>query len=92
MFGDLKRHCFDLKSIMLHTPDRLSRLTLAVALLYVWLISMGTSAIRNGLRHYVNRKDRRDLSNFQIGWCWIERCLVNALNFSVPLCVYLWHT
>jgi hypothetical protein len=89
MFGDLKRHGFDLESTMLHTPERLSRLTLAVGLLYVWLISMGASAIHDGLRHFVDRRDRRDLSIFQIGWRWIERCLVNALNFSIPLCVYL---
>jgi hypothetical protein len=88
MFGDMKRHGFDLESTMLHTPDRLSRLTLAVALLFVWLVSSGTSAIQNGWRHWVDRKDRRDLSIFQIGWRWIERCIVNAHPFSVPLCIY----
>lgn len=70
-------------------PDRLSRLTLAVALLYVWLVSKGTSAIHNGLRHFVDRRERRDLSIFQIGFRWIERIDEAALNFSIPLCVYL---
>jgi hypothetical protein len=34
MFGDFKKHGFDLESIMLHHAARLSRLTLAVAFLY----------------------------------------------------------
>jgi hypothetical protein len=46
---------------MLRHADRLSRLTLAVALLYVWMISTGTRTIQAGVRHLVDRKDRRDL-------------------------------
>jgi hypothetical protein len=49
---------------MLRHFDRLSRLTLAVAMLYVWLISIGTRTIRDGLRILVDRTDRRDLSIF----------------------------
>jgi len=88
MFGDLKRHGFDLESTMLHNFVRLSRLTLAVALLYVWLISTGTQAIRDGLRNLVDRNDRRDLSVFQIGWRIIERRLVNASPICFSLCIY----
>ena len=36
MFGDMKSHGFELESTMLCHADRLSRLTLAVALLQVW--------------------------------------------------------
>jgi hypothetical protein len=88
MFGDLKKHGFDLECTMLRHFDRLSRLTLAVALLYVWLISIGTRTIRNGLRHLVDRTERRDLCIFQIGLRFIERCLTNALHFQVILCSY----
>ena len=88
MFGDMKKHGFDLESTMLRHFDRLSRLTLAVALLYVWLISIGTRTIRNGLRDLVDRKDRRDLCIFQIGLRFIERCVINALFFPVTLCSY----
>ena len=73
---------------MLHNFVRLSRLTLAVALLYVWLIPMGTHVIRDGLRHLVDRKDRRDLSLFQIGWRIIERLFVNASPIRFSWCVY----
>ena len=88
MFGDFKKHGFDLESTMLRHFLRLSRLTLAVALLYVWLISVGGRTIRDGLRHMVDRVDRRDLSIFQIGLRFTERRLTNALPFQIPLFSY----
>jgi hypothetical protein len=88
MFGDMKKHGFDLESTMLRHFDRLSRLTLAVALLYVWLISIGTRTIRNGSRNLVDRTDRRDLSIFQIGFRFIERCVTNAFPFQISLCSF----
>ncbi len=86
MFGDFKKHGFDLESTMLRNAPRLSRLTLAVAFLYVWLLSVGSRTIRAGLRHVVDRKDRRDLSLFQIGFRFIERALLHSLPFALPLC------
>ena len=88
MFGDMKKHGFDLESTMLRHFERLSRLTLAVALLYVWLVSTGTRTIRDGLRSLVDRADRRDLSIFQIGLRFLERCVTNALPFRVTLVSY----
>jgi hypothetical protein len=90
MFGDMKKHGFDLECSMLHSFLRLSRLTLAVAFLYVWLISSGSRTIHEGLRHLVDRKDRRDLSIFQIGLRFSERQLVNSLPVhNISLCTYL---
>ncbi len=86
MFGDMKGHGFDLESTHLCHFLRLTRLTLAVVLLYVWLISTGARAIKNGHRHLVDRKDRRDLSIFQIGLRLIDRYLTNALPVSICLC------
>lgn len=88
MFGDMKDHGFDLESTMLRHADRLSRLTLAVAFLYVWMISTGTHTIKNGLRFMVDRRDRRDLSIFQIGLRFIDRQLLNSLPFPLSLCFY----
>lgn len=85
MFADFKKHGFDLESTMLRHAARLSRLTLAVAFLYDWLLSIGSQTIRAGLRHLVDRKDRRDLSLFQIGLRFIDRKLLHSLSFSVPL-------
>lgn len=88
MFGDLKKHGFDLESTMLHTSQHLSRLTLVVAYLFVWLISAGAKVIHVGLRHFVDRKDRRDLSLFQIGWRFAERQILRLLPFPLSLCTY----
>ena len=41
MFGDMKGHGFDLEHSRLRHFLRLSRLTLAVCLLYVWLVATG---------------------------------------------------
>jgi hypothetical protein len=88
MFGDLKKHGFDLESTMLHSFLRLSRLTLVVAYLYVWLVSFGGRIIHSGWRSLVDRSDRRDLSIFQIGFRFLQRSLTNALPFSVSLFSY----
>jgi len=88
MFGDMKKHGFDLESTMLRHFTRLSRLTLAVAILYVWVVSVGTKTIRSGCRHLVDRKDRRDLCIFQIGLRYIERCLLMGSSFQFSLCSY----
>ena len=85
MFGDMKGHGFDLESTHLRHFLRLSRLTLAVALLYVWLIAVGTTAIKRGQRRLVDRNDRRDLSIFQIGWRIVDRCLTNELTVPFTL-------
>jgi hypothetical protein len=89
MFGDLKRHGFDLESTMLHHPERLSCLTLAVVFLYVWSVSTGARTIHEGRRPLVDRKERRDLSIFQIGLRFIERQLINALPIHLSLCTFL---
>jgi len=90
MFGDMKRHGFDLESTHLGHFLRLSRLTLAVAILYIWLVAYGTRAIKNGKRHLVDRKDRRDLCVFQIGWRLVKRRLVNQLPTPICLCPNVW--
>jgi hypothetical protein len=85
MFGDMKKHGFDLESTHLRHFLRLSRLTLIVALLYVWLITTAVRVIKDGLRCLVDRKDRRDLSVFQIGLRSVERRLTNSLNVRICL-------
>lgn len=89
LHGDIKKHGFDLESTMLHDFLKLSRLTLAIAFLYVWSISVGSTTIHAGLRHLVDRNERRDLSIFQIGLRFIQRRLINGLSFQIPLCSYL---
>jgi len=82
MFGDFKKHGFDLESTHLRYSARLSRLTLAVALLYAWLIDLGRKVIKNGLRQWVDRAERRDLSIFQIGWRLLDWRLTHGLPLA----------
>ena len=83
MFGDWKAHGFDLESSRLTSFLRLSRLTLAVALLYVWMMATASRVIKNSWRAQVDRPDRRDLSLFQIGLRFLEKLLANARSPSV---------
>jgi hypothetical protein len=85
MFGDFKKHGFDLERTQLRHFLRLSRLTLAVAFLYVWIVCFGARVIKDGLRHLVDRNDRLDLSIFQIGLRMIDRRFINAS--SLPVCL-----
>ena len=82
MFGDMKGHGFDLEATYLRHFLRLSRLTLAVCLLYLWLVATGEHVVAVNQAHEVDRTDRRDLSIFRIGWDFIERRL--ALDDPVP--------
>lgn len=89
MFGDFKGHGFDLENTHLRNFLRLSRLTLAVVLLYVWLLAFGSRVIKNGQRRLVDRNDRRDYSLFRIGWNMAERRLINEqrLQISFRFCL-----
>jgi hypothetical protein len=89
MFGDMKGHGFDLESTRLRHFLKLSRLTFAVVLLYLWLIAFGSQVIKAGLRRLVDRNDRRDLSIFQIGLRSIERRLTNQQPLSIYFRLYL---
>lgn len=80
MFGDLKKNGFDLESTHLRSVFKLHRLTFAVVLLFLDLVTLGSKIIKNGLRHLVDRSDRRDLSIFRIGLYMRERLLANSKN------------
>src|SRR5579864_2390576 len=62
LFGDLKGHAFNLESSHLLSFLHLSRLTLAVALLYVWLVTEGANVLIQGRAAQLDRANRRDLS------------------------------
>jgi hypothetical protein len=83
MFGDFKDNGFDLEATRLRHTMKLHRLTFAVVLLYLSLLTTGSKAIKAGQRYLVDRRDRRDLSVFRIGLYLRERCLTNYLHFSL---------
>lgn len=83
MFGDMKGHGFDLEVTRFHHIQRLSRITLIVCLVYLWLVSIGEHVWNNNLAHEVDRNDRRDLSIFRLGWDFLERRLL--FNDPIPI-------
>jgi len=83
MFGDLKDNGFDFERSAMRHFLHLSRLTLAVCLLYVWFLAFGTYLVQVGLRTEVDRTDRRDLSLFRIAWDFLHRALLWGLPFEV---------
>jgi hypothetical protein len=88
-YGDMKGHGFDLESTHLDDADRISRLVLGVCIAYVWLVALGSWVVKNGKRHFIDVKSRRDKSYFRLGWDWLERCLRLQLPFAVRVRPYL---
>jgi hypothetical protein len=88
-FGDMKSNGFDLENTHLRHFLRLSRLTLAVILLYVWLVAFGSQVVKSGQRHLVDRRDRRDLSIFRIGRNMVERLISNGSTLNISFVFYL---
>jgi hypothetical protein len=82
MFGDFKKHGFDLEKTHLRHFLRLSRLTLVAAWVYYWLVCLGSATLKNGRRRLVDRSDRRDLSIFRIGLNMLERRVGNGAPIS----------
>ncbi len=80
MFADFKGRGFDLESTRLRRLGKLSRLTLAVAMLYVWLVAYGAEVVKRGRRRLVDRSDRRDLSLFRVGLNMLDRCLAQGIR------------
>jgi hypothetical protein len=84
MFGDWKGHGWDIETTHLRHPARLSRLVLALALLYIWLVVWGERLIKAGHRAWVDRADRRDLSLFRIGLDTLHRCFALVRELPIP--------
>jgi hypothetical protein len=75
MFGDFKKQGFDLEMTHLHHFLRLSRLTLVVWLLFIWLVALAEHVLANALSAQVDRTDRHDLSIFRLAWDFLQDCL-----------------
>jgi len=85
MFADFKGQGFDLESTRLRHCERLSRLTLAVAMLYMWLVVYGAEVVKRGQRRLVDRSDRRDHSLFRLGYNMLDRCLAQGIRPFIRL-------
>lgn len=82
-FSDQKSRGFHLHKSHMSDPKRLTRLLIPAALAYIWIIYLGELADKAGLRGLFERKDRADLSLFQLGL----HLLAHLLNHDLPVLV-----
>lgn len=83
LFSDQKSRGFHLHKSHLSDPERLSRLLLAAALAYLWMVYLGQTALRQGWYRQFHRSDRVDLSLFQLGLRLLEHMLNEAWTILV---------
>jgi hypothetical protein len=79
MFRDFKSHGWELEASRIRQPARFERLLLIMALAYVWLVMIGVAVVKRGLRCRLDRRARRTLSYFRLGWDWLKRLLAHHL-------------
>lgn len=86
MFRDFKSHGWDLEASRIRSPARFERLLVIIAFAYVWLVHIGVAVVKRGLRYRLDRRTRRTLSYFRLGWDWLKRLLAH----HQPLPKYFW--
>jgi hypothetical protein len=86
-FSDQKSRGFHLHKSHISDPQRLSRLLIAACLAYIWIIYLGSLCEKDGWQKIIHRKDRCDLSLFQLGLRTLEYFLNE--DFSIPVVFYI---
>lgn len=82
-FSDQKSRGFQLHKSHLAEPQRLARLMMAACLAYIWIIYLGTLALRDEARKFIHRTARCDLSLFQLGLRMLEHLLNEGKRIPV---------
>lgn len=80
-FSDQKSRGFHIQKSHLSDPVRLSRLIIATALAYCWLVFLGATVMEQRWVKLIHRGSRCDLSYFQLGLVWLDHCL----NENIPV-------
>ena len=84
LFSDQKSRGFHIEKSHLSIPKRVSRLILAAALAYIWMIYLGLEvAADESMRTMVDRPNRSDKSIFRLGFDWLKVALTRELDFNV---------
>lgn len=84
LFSDQKSRGFHIDKSHLYDPQRLTRLLLAAALSYIWMIYLGIEISQDeSRRSLVDRTHRTDKSLFRLGFDWMKLVLTRNLEFEV---------
>lgn len=81
-FRDDKSGGFDMAHTRLQHADRLERLLLALAIATLWCHELGEHVLAEGeaARRAIDPGPTRELSLFQLGLRWLQRCISTNLN------------
>jgi hypothetical protein len=85
---DEKSHGFNWQLSRVRDVSHAERLVLVMALATLLGLSLGTRAIKRGLRRLLEPARRRLLSVFQLGLRWLRDCLVNGRACPCQLYLY----
>ena len=80
-FSDQKSRGFNIQKSHIEDPQRLSRLLIASCLAYIWIVYLGSLCKADGWQGIIHRKNRCDLSLFQLGL----RLLDHFMNEELPI-------
>jgi len=80
-FSDQKSRGFHIHKSHISDVQRLSRLLIAACLAYIWVVYLGSLGEKEQWRVIIHRKQRCDLSLFQLGL----RLLEHLLNEELPI-------
>jgi hypothetical protein len=77
-FLDDKSNGFQLESSLIRSAEALERLCLVLAVTTLYLVSLGTSVVKQGKRRLVDPHWFRGLSYLKIGWNWVAYALLRG--------------
>jgi hypothetical protein len=87
LFRDLKSVGWGWQACRVRDPERVARLLLALATL--WMLAVAQRVVSSAApRRLLDNRSRRTLSHFQLGRRWVQRCLAN--DDPILICFSLW--
>lgn len=85
MHKDFKSGGLDLTDTRLRSPRRRYGLLIVLALVYLLNTCLGRRLCQTGQRHQIDRKPRRHLSLFRLGWDLMVHLLTTRQYIHIPL-------
>jgi hypothetical protein len=82
-FSDQKSRGFHIHKSHISDVHRLSRLLIATCLAYIWIVYLGSVCEKEQWRHIIHRRQRCDVSLFQLGLRLLEHLLNEEMSIPV---------
>ena len=82
-FSDQKSRGFHLHKSHISDPGRIALLMIAACLAYIWIIYLGRRAQTHGYTSIIHRRDRCDLSLFQLGLRLLDYLIDQQMTIPV---------